>query len=118
MREFKQDFDIVLRDVEQNIADLMTKRYWSDDRFDVQKRTSTDRRNWDHEALAKKVIALAMDSGRIHHPMDVAAVLRGAAGFSYWRVTQLKELGIDPDEYADSSPGKTSIQITRREVHD
>lgn len=89
------------RDIETDAATLMPKKLGETHRVLAERRMSTDRRNWQHEDLAKLVIE--KEWSNIDHPQDVAKALMAAAGFSYWRVTRLRELGIDPDEYCEST---------------
>ena len=101
------------RDIETDAARLMPKKIVQTARVTAERRMSTDRRNWQHEDLAKKVIEL--EWGNIDHPQDVARILMAYAGFSYWRVTRLRELDIDPDEYCETMPGRATVQLRERD---
>lgn len=78
------------------------------------------RKSWDHDRLAQEVArrivdsAFDMDTGELRmsfHDM-VTAMLRYAAP-SYWRVTQLAELGIDPDQYCEKGEYKKSVVVRK-----
>jgi hypothetical protein len=84
----------------------------------VQVRRSTDRKAWDHDALIRLVIARGRDERRVTEDGEyesegeaVGRALMECARPS-WRVTALRERGIDPDEYAETSPGKIGVVIT------
>lgn len=73
-----------------------------------------DRKAWQHEALLRDVVDahLAATGGEIPDPFTVAGWVREAAGFSYWKATVLKGLGLDPDEYAETSQGRRTVAIS------
>lgn len=72
------------------------------------------RKAWDHEGIAGHVIDahLTGGSGEMPTPWEVKNWLLDAAGIAYWRVTSLKELGIDVDEFCDTLPGTLSVTVT------
>ena len=85
---------------------------------EVQVRQATDRKAWDHDALYRLVIARARDERRMdaetgEYESEGEAVGRALMECARpsWRVTALRDRGIDPDEYAESSSGKTSVVI-------
>jgi hypothetical protein len=74
---------------------------------------SRERHGWDHPALAAAVVEANMPTtGEVPDPWDVRDWLMAAAGVGYWRVTALRNLGIDPDGYCTSEPGPPSVKIT------
>ena len=87
----------------------------------VERRSSTTRKKWRSEDLLGHVIRLAVDpdaTGELPAVPELLARLRSTlaatvpfTGSLAWRVTALRELGLDPDEWCDTEPGKTSIQI-------
>lgn len=53
---------------------------------------------WDHERTATHAVdAWMAQADDIGHPKDVALAVLKLAGVSYWRVTELKALGLDVD---------------------
>lgn len=87
-----------------------------------QVRRGSTRVQWDHDALTGALYA-SMDGmhlwadadGELLHPGEAARngmALILALANPAWRVTRLREHGIDPDEYSQRTPGKLSIQIT------
>lgn len=71
------------------------------------------RRQWDHQGLAKAWLeAVIVSNGGVSpSPWDVKDGLLRVAGIGYWKTTELKKLGIDADDYCDSSPGAPSVKI-------
>lgn len=85
----------------------------------VQVKRGTDRKEWDHDALIRLVVARGRDERRVdaetgeYEPEGeaVARALMECARPS-WRLTPLRDRGIDPDEYCASNPGRLSVVIT------
>jgi hypothetical protein len=75
--------------------------------------TRSSKTTWDHRRTAQKVMAAALDAGRIAHPNDAADVLLDAGAVSYWRVGKLKALGVDPDadELREVEPGTPALRL-------
>lgn len=77
-----------------------------------------DRKQWDNDALIRLVIARGRDERRVdeetgEYESEAEAVGRAlmACARPSWRVTALKERGIDPDEYCEKTPGRLSVVI-------
>lgn len=113
LREVKSEFDLLVREVEDDCARLMRKKFVTTPQLTAERSPGGyNRSNWQSRDLAKKIIA----DGDFDHPQDVADMLFELAAVSYWRVTKLRELGIDPDEWCDSAPGRSTVQVKRRET--
>lgn len=73
---------------------------------------------WDHEGTLKAWSEKWLDEwaanheGQLPEPWDVTAALTEVVGVSYWRVTPLKALGLDPDDYRSKSWGAAKVKIT------
>ncbi len=80
----------------------------------IEVRRSKDRKAWEHDRLGSAVIDanLAATEGELPDPFTISRWVLDAAAPSYWRTGVLKKLGLDPDEYCESIPGRTSVQIT------
>lgn len=101
-------------------------RQWEVRRGSVRKRWAHD--DWKHDARAK-VAALTIEDLGAHNPTvvdthtgeevaDLAPLLIAAItaaqevhGSTSPRVTQLRALGMDPDEYAETSPGLWGLAV-------
>ena len=77
-------------------------------------------KRWDHEAVWNVLMARALDSRRIdketgevleREATAVRRVIEECAYIGYWRLEPLREYGIDPDEYYETTSSKPSIRI-------
>lgn len=85
------------------------------------------RKAWDHDGWRAKVLNLTLDQHQVHRdtevvntetgePVDVAAIVQAvqaAHGSTSPKVSILKGLGIDPDDYCEATPGPWTFQVTR-----
>jgi hypothetical protein len=83
----------------------------------VEVRRSKNRRAWDHDSLARDWLNTYMEGrgGEAPDPFDVVADFRKVAGIGSWKVTGLREYGIDAADYCDESPGTPTVSIVRSE---
>lgn len=73
-----------------------------------------DRKSWDGRAVAQAVVDTQMQKRGYEipdDPWDVVEWLLDVFPTDRPRVTTLRSLGIDPDAYCMSSPGKPSVQF-------
>lgn len=76
-------------------------------------------RKWDHEEATKHVVSRALDERTVDpvtgevEPSWVAVTraLRECAGINYWRVGALRDRGLDPDEFAETTSESLSVQV-------
>lgn len=88
--------------------------------FTLERTQGSNRKKWDHRRLGKVVAeriidaSVDMDTGEILMTQEeqIMALLQYAAP-SYWRVTQLKKLGISPNKYCEVEDGKISVVIRK-----
>lgn len=84
----------------------------------VKRRTSTNV-SWDNESVASAVMARALvdvngelPGGEVQAAASrVKRLICDCAGFSYWRVGRLGELGIDADDYRQREPGRWVVDV-------
>ena len=78
----------------------------------THRRTAT-RKDWDHDGLAKQVIHLWADEhgGEIPDGFETRDLLMKHAAISYWRVTGLKENGVEVDDFCTKIPGRLTVDI-------
>lgn len=86
----------------------------------IERRKGTDRRKWQSEDLLRTLIRDELDDGTGELPspaetldrvLGVVTACMPVTGSLGWRVTALRERGIDPDEWAECTPGRVSVQI-------
>lgn len=90
-------------------------------------RRGATRKAWDHDGWKTRVLNLVLDRHEVHRDdqvvnaetgaaVDVAAIVQeveAAHGSTAPKVSILKGLGIDPDEFCESTPGPWTFQVTR-----
>lgn len=72
-----------------------------------------DRKAWEHRPLAQAVLDAHLTERGFEQPDPWEAItwVLDAAGVAYWKVTTLRELGIDVDQYCETTPGKPQVQF-------
>lgn len=80
----------------------------------VEWNRSRKRSNWQHRDLASAVIDAHMvaTGGEAPDPYTVRDWILESAAPAYWRVTPLRAIGINPDDYSLSEPGVPTVKIT------
>lgn len=121
LRQLKLDLDTLLRSCEDDAARLLPEKKVAIDGFGMVEKRTTSSRKWDSEPLLNDLCRQVLDpngTGEIT-PSAVTqllrvlkAVLPFTASLS-WRVTALKELGIDPEQYSETTYGRKTIQIVK-----
>ncbi len=120
LKAIKKDLDILLRACEEDAANLLPEKKVLVDGFGVVERRTAQTRKWQSDELLMDVCRRVLDpdgTGEIQPSavMELISVLKRImpiTGSLGWRVTALKEQGIDPDDYSEVSWGRKSIQIT------
>lgn len=86
----------------------------------VEVKNGAARKSWDHQSLMQDVSRRLVDknidleTGEVSKsPRDLIQEVMEYMGVSYWKVSKLKELHIDADEYCEVSEGKKSLVIRR-----
>lgn len=117
-----RDLRDLARAIEDDVARLMPAKTVEVPGVGVlERRKGTDRRAWDWPSLLPLLIRAYVDpdgTGEMPDAGEVVARMRelivdviGVTPSKGPRVRQLRELGLDPDEWCESSPGRTSVQI-------
>lgn len=83
-----------------------------------KRQSEVSRTEWKHEMLAAKIASIALDNrpiddetGEVQDPAIVIyTALLKACGISYWRVGELKKLGLDPETYCTTRWGGEKIR--------
>ncbi len=122
VRDLRQDLAELGRTIEADlIASAGAKRFIVENLGEVQIRKVTKRNEWDNPSLWRRVAALALDERQLdeatgeYEPREqaVARVLELCARPS-WRVTALRDHGVDPDEYCHTEDGGWQVQLPSR----
>lgn len=109
--------------VEQVLVDVMPdKRLELPGLPVLERRRGTDRKAWQSVDLLDELFRRAVVDTETGEVLDDEALIRQRlhevlvdcvpfTGSLGWRVTALRDLGLDPDEWCETKPGRTSIQI-------
>ena len=94
------------------------------DGFVAELKTGSERKSWDHadlrETVARRISeqAIDMDTGEVTmSPREMITAALQCAGVGYWKVKELKKLGLDADDYAVSKIQKQQLHLAG-EKHD
>lgn len=86
----------------------------------IEKRSSYDRKGWQHKELANAVVdrivrmSVDMDTGEVtKSASDIALDIMKYCAPSYWRVKELSSIGINADNYCEVGQLKTSIIVRK-----
>jgi len=97
-----------------------TESFVLEDGTEIEKKSSYDRKAWDHKALASAVsdklvkMSIDMDTGEVlKSPQEIALDMVTYCAPSYWRVKELNKIGINPDNYCETGDLKTSIIVRK-----
>lgn len=110
--------------VEQGLMSMAgEKRFTVDGLGEVEIKRSTNRTEWDHEGLTRKLVALALDERVLNENTGeyepahqaVARVLSECARPS-WRLTPLRARHVPIDEYCHEEPGTYSVKLPPRQT--
>lgn len=110
--------------VEQGLMGMAgEKRFTVDGLGEVEIKRSTNRTEWDHEGLTRKLVALALDERVLNENTGeyepahqaVARVLSECARPS-WRLTPLRARHVPIDEYCHEEPGTYSVKLPPRQT--
>lgn len=84
----------------------------------VERKKGTDRKAWQSEDLLRELVlsvSTADENGEKHtDPDELLDRLKAAVPFTGslgWRVTALRAMGLDPDEWCETKPGRVSLQF-------
>lgn len=99
-----------LTTLEQAVADNLPGDSWTVERagmvVNVERKWAHGSTKWDTKECWSAVVSAATDQG-----YDPLLVLGDAAAVSYFRVKQLKQLGVNPDSYRTQEGGRWRIVI-------
>lgn len=117
MDQFRKDVNMVNETVMSTVADRMDAEViFLDNGMQVDKKQGEDRKKWDHAALAVEVarkiqqLSIDPDTGEITmSPDEMMVKMLEYAAPSYWRLTQLRSIGVDADKYCEKSEGKIRL---------
>lgn len=117
MDNIRKDINMVHETVMNLIAERMdTEVVFLDNGMQVERKQGEDRKKWDHNGLAVEVarkieqLSIDPDTGEITMtPDEMMVKMLEYAAPSYWRLTQLRSIGVDADKYCEKTEGKVRL---------
>lgn len=121
MQDARRDLAMVEATIEAHIVGLWREQGRGRTMLEVEGagvveiHRTTDRKAWDHDALASAVIDAHMDGGTGEQPTpwEVRDWLMAAAAPSYWRIGALKAVGLRAGDFCTEVPGRDVVRLTR-----
>ena len=119
-RKVKADLDAFVRECEENVAALMPNKKEAVDGLGVIERRTTSSRKWESPELMRKLVRDILDPDRtgevkVEQVMKLISTLEQVLPLTPslgWRVTPLKENGVNIDAYSEVTYGRSNITIT------
>lgn len=113
-----------LKETYETLEDLITQRVKEEltlgNGATIEVKGGAPRKGWNHQGLTEEVSrrivdsAFDFDTGEMKISLyDLAKEILRYAAPSYWRVGQLGEIGIDPDQYCEKGEYRKSVVIRR-----
>jgi hypothetical protein len=125
MNMIKRDMSSVYDSLSTSVGQLITENVQLKNGGVIEKKSSYERRAWQHKDLASVVaqklvrLSVDMDTGEIiKSPEEIAMQVLDYVQPSYWRVKELSSLGIDVDNYCETGVLKTSIIVRKGDAND
>lgn len=83
----------------------------------VEVRRSTTRRAWDHQGLRRDFLNAYLDrnGGEAPDPFTVVEDFLKVASINGWKVTGLREYGLEANDYCDHEPGTPKVVVNLAE---
>lgn len=124
LREARKELQTLEAAVEATSAERMTGKELRFPGYVAERRGGWRRVSWQHDALAWRLIEdIAVDQRTGEVSEDIAAAVAvcrdrilNAASIGSWRTTQLKPLGIDPDDFSESIQSRRTVEVRRAEA--
>lgn len=126
VRTARQNLALAERELEGAAARAMTgDRVAVQGKWIAERRWGKDRTKWENDDLAREVVKRAIDTARVDtstgeliEPNATTWAVRDAllaCARPSWRVTALRELDINPDEYCSSEKARPTVQVVASE---
>jgi hypothetical protein len=117
----KADLGFVYKSAEARLAKVMSDKIMDlRDGAQIERKSASNRSKWRHKDLAADVInrisqsSVDMDTGEvILSPADMVIKLLDYVAPSYWRVEELNKIGINADNYCETSDPEVSLILRK-----
>lgn len=121
IREFRKAVSDLERHIEDYVAELMDQEQMiiGDDELTLERRRGKTRKQWRSDELLRHLVGDRLvdpRSGELVFDKLVACLpLTGSLG---WRTRALREHGVDPSDWCDEEPARTTVSVKARRVDD
>lgn len=117
----KRDLGMLYDTAEARLSRLMTEKFLDlRDGAQIERKVASNRSKWRHKDLAAEVAtkirqsSVDMDTGEVVlSPEDMVVKLLDYLQPSYWRVGELSKLGLNPDNYCETSEPEVSLIVRK-----
>lgn len=129
IRDLRQDLASLAHDIEAALVEDAPRHMMIEGVGEIEVKTATRRTGWQHDALVAQVVARAIDEpGTIYDPetgellpyaaigANIAARLRDCVSFGAGKLTGLRSVGLDPDEFCRVEESHRQVVLPRREL--
>jgi len=129
IREARETLQGVERDAEAALGKAMLGDQAMSPTLRVERRRTADRTAWDHEGWQRDVRAKALQAAHLKGAQgvltadgevlpasvlhDLLRTVEAAHGAAAPKVTALRSLGLDPQDYCETSPGGIKVTVYR-----
>lgn len=120
LRESRKKLAEIEAAVEATAAQRMGRQRVEWPGFIAERKGGLDRKHWRNDDVAWAVIKpLAVDANGEYDDAAVSLIsqardrLVNCAQITGWRVTQLRPLGIDPEQYCEVTTGRRTVMVSR-----
>jgi hypothetical protein len=118
LRSAKAELSMVERSLEAAVVSAMGDRWHTviEGFGGIKVHGGKDRKKWRHEELWPLALHRARSAPNLTPEKDddrLLVIVRAAVQPSYWRSTELKHWGIDPDEYCEVTWGRKTVELVR-----
>lgn len=116
LRGLLQQFRDLERHIEDHVAKLMDSKELHEEGLHLERRQSSNRKAWETEDLLRHLVGDVLvnpETGEnVYRTLLDCLPLTRSLG---WRVTGLRQHGIDPADWCEETPGRTSVRVWRED---
>lgn len=114
LNDFKNNLTMLIQTIESDIYDIMPDKKNVIDGLGVVEKRRSNTKKWDSEGLLHRIVNMHIDSNGELQAFDLVDTLKKVMPITSslgWRVTALRDLNIDTDNYCDITWGRQTISI-------
>lgn len=119
-RALRKQVNDLERHIEDHVAKLMDRKVMNlGDELVMERRSGNVRKHWQSVELLRHLVGdQLIDPETGENVFDILVACLPLTGSLPWRAGALREHGTNPDEWAETTPGRTSVQVRIRGAQD